>query len=99
LDAAYAASGAVTGQYVNAGPGAGPGQYVNAGPGAGSGQPANGSPDTGLIQFEAEADYQTFMENYGNYLDEWFNRKGRGGSFDLCTKSGFRTAGFRLTVE
>ena len=99
LDAAYAASGAGTGQYVNAGPGVGPGQYVNAGPGAGSGQPANGSPDTGLIQFEAEADYQTFMENYGNYLDEWFRRRGRGGSFDLSTKSGFRTAGFRLTVE
>lgn len=70
-----------------------------AGSGEGPGLPAGAGTGTGLIQFESDADYQAFLENYGNYLNEWFSRRARGGSFELVTKTGFRTAGFRLTVQ
>ena len=72
-----------------------------AGAGALAGQ--SGSSDavsgTGLIQFEDDAGYRAFMENYGACVSDWFHRNRRGGGIRLSSKSEFRTVGFVLTVN
>ena len=76
---------------------------------AGAGQPGNldaaganqagAGSGTGLIQFEDDADYRRFMETYSTYVNDWFQRRGRGGRIGLSSKSEFRTVGFVLTVN
>lgn len=60
---------------------------------------ASFSSGEGLIQFESDSDYNTFMLKYENYLDDWFNEIGSGGSFQLSTLSEYRTVGFEVTVD
>lgn len=75
-----------------------------AGAGAGAGpsgglDAAGADAGTGLIQFEDDADYRRFMETYSTYVNDWFQRRGRGGKIGLSSKSEFRTVGFVLTVN
>ena len=65
---------------------------------AGANQAGAGS-GTGLIQFEDDADYRRFMETYSTYVNDWFQRRGRGGRIGLSSKSEFRTVGFVLTAN
>ena len=51
------------------------------------------------IQFEDDADYRRFMETYSTYVNDWFQRRGRGGRIGLSSKSEFRTVGFVLTAN
>ena len=65
---------------------------------AGANQAGAGS-GTGLIQFEDDADYRRFMETYSTYVNDWFQRRGRGGRIGLSSKSEFRTVGFVLSAN